>query len=110
MRSGNIFAKISYVDDIGILGSGRTVSKSVVTAQRNVDALMIWAQENIVLFDAKKSEVFQFLGCKKEEPVRISENGRIIELAKNARWSGVYLDPYFSFKHYLSIWCLKILC
>lgn len=39
LKSGNTIARFGYADDIGILGSGRTVSESAATRQSEVDEL-----------------------------------------------------------------------
>lgn len=109
MRSGNTMARFSYADDIGILGVGRTIKDSAVAAQNEVDKLTTWAHQNAVLFDAEKSEVVQFPGRQKEEPVGILVGGNRIEPADNIRWLGVYLDPRLSFKQHVSTWCGKTL-
>ena len=109
MRSGNTIARFSYADDIGIIGFGRTISESAEAAQREVDSLTSWAEENAVSFDAQKSEVVQFPGRKKEEPVGVCVNGNMIEPAEQIRWLGVYLDPRLTFKHHVTTWCGKAL-
>ena len=93
MRSGNVIARFSYADDIGILGFGRTVFDSAAAAQREVDNLTNWAHQNAVLFDSEKSEVVQFPGRKKEEPVGVLVGGNMIQPANHIRWLGIYLDP-----------------
>ena len=50
MKSGNPGSKFSYVDDIGILGFGRTVAESTGAAQREVDHLLELAGTNSVAF------------------------------------------------------------
>ena len=89
MRSGNTIARFSYADDIGIIGFCRTISESAEAAQREVDSLTSWAEENAVSFDARKSEVVQFPGSKKEEPVGVCVIGNMIEPAEQIRWLGV---------------------
>lgn len=102
MGSGNALACFSYVDDIGILGIGRTVRESAIIAQKEVDSIIKWANANAVSFDAKKSEVNQFPGHKIEEPVRIKINGDMIIPAENIRWLGVHLNSCLFFKHHVT--------
>lgn len=109
MRSGNTISYFSYADDIGNIGFGRTIGKSAEVAQREVDGLTSWVEENAVSFNAKKSEVVQFSGPKKEEPVGVYVNGNMIELAEHIRWLGVHLDPRLNFKHHAAAWCGKAL-
>ncbi|POS83083.1 hypothetical protein EPUL_005064 [Erysiphe pulchra] len=52
METGNTLARFSYVDDIGILGIGRTVTKSVAVAQQEVNSIL-------ELADTKKSEIIK---------------------------------------------------
>ncbi|KAI0993264.1 hypothetical protein K3495_g14920, partial [Podosphaera aphanis] len=109
MRSGNVISRFSYADDIGILGFGRTISESAAVAQKEIDSLSKWAQENAVLFDSEKSEVIQFPGRKKEDFVEVEVNGVMLKPTEQIRWLGVYLDPQLSFKHHVSTWCGKAL-
>lgn len=109
MRSDNNIARFSYADDIGTLGIGRTVRESANMAQREVDSITKWAEENAVSFNAKISEIVQFPGRKKEEPVGIKTYGDMISPAENIRWLGVHLDSRLSFKHHVTTWSAKAL-
>ncbi|KAI0994897.1 hypothetical protein K3495_g13283 [Podosphaera aphanis] len=109
MRSGNTRARFSYADDIGILGFGRTINESAAAAQDKVNSLLKWANDNAVAFDIEKSEVVQFSGRHREEPVGIQIGHTRIEPAEHIRWLGVYLDSRLSFKHHVATWCGKAL-
>ncbi|KAI0991464.1 hypothetical protein K3495_g16723, partial [Podosphaera aphanis] len=109
MRSGNSRARFSYADDIGILGVGRTINESAAAAQDEVNSLLKWANDNAVAFDIEKSEVVQFSGRRREEPVGIQIGYTRIEPAEHIRWLGVYLDSRLSFKHHVATWCGKAL-
>ncbi|POS87841.1 hypothetical protein EPUL_001568 [Erysiphe pulchra] len=109
MRSGNTICRFSYVNDIEILGFGRTVTDSAAAAQKEVDKLTHWAHQNAVLFDSEKSEVVQFPGRQKEDHVGIEVTGRLIKPAKHISWLGIYLDSRLTFKHNVSTWCGKAL-
>ncbi|KAI0995925.1 hypothetical protein K3495_g12256, partial [Podosphaera aphanis] len=109
MRSGNTNLRFSYADDVGILGFGPTAAESAATAQRKVDHLLEWAQNNAVAFDTAKSEVIQFPGRRRETAVGVRVNGTLIEPAEHIRWLGVHLDPRLNFKHHVTTWCEKAL-
>ncbi|KAI0996073.1 hypothetical protein K3495_g12108 [Podosphaera aphanis] len=109
MRSGNTNLRFSYADDVGILGFGPTAAESAATAQREVDHLLEWAQNNAVAFDTAKSEVIQFPGRRRETAVGVRVNGTLIEPAEHIRWLGVHLDPRLNFKHHVTTWCEKAL-
>lgn len=107
MRSGNALSRFRYADDFGILGFGRTATESAAAAQREAESITNWANSNAILFDTEKSEVVQFPGRKREEPVGVVVSGSLIEPAEYICWLGVYLDPQLSFKHHVSTWCGK---
>ncbi|KAI1006775.1 hypothetical protein K3495_g1438 [Podosphaera aphanis] len=109
MRSRNTRARFSYADDIGILGFGRSINESAAAAQDEVNSLLKWANDNAVAFDIEKSEVVQFSGRHREEPVGIQIGHTRIEPAEHIRWLGVYLDSRLSFKHHVATWCGKAL-
>lgn len=109
MRSGNSNARFSYADDIGILGIGRTVAESATVVQREVDKLLDWANDNAVKFDPGKTEVIQFRGRRKEDPVGITIGRTRIEHAQQIRWLGIYLDSRLSFRHHVETWYAKAL-
>lgn len=109
MNSGNTRMRFSYADDIGILGIGRSVSDSADLAQREVDDILGWAHRNAVSFDIEKSEVIQFTGRKRENPVGLRVGNTLIEPAEHIRWLGVHLDPRLNFKHHVTTWCGKAL-
>lgn len=82
MKSGNTISRFSYVDDLGIIDFGLTIGESAMLAQREVDSLTSWAEENTMFFDARKSEVFQFPGKKREVLISIYVSGNMIEPAE----------------------------
>lgn len=92
MKNGKSITSSSYVDEVGILGSGWTVEESAAAAQRELDCLTKWVDENAILFNAKKPNVAQFAGYKREEPIRITFNGKIIRPAEHVRLLGVHLN------------------
>ncbi|KAI0993628.1 hypothetical protein K3495_g14556, partial [Podosphaera aphanis] len=109
MHNGNKRARFSYADDIGILGVGRTIVESAATVQQEVKSLLEWAHDNAVVFDTEKSEVIQFPGRCREDPVGIEINNIRIEPSQHIRWLGVHLDSKLSFKHHVTTWCGKAL-
>lgn len=62
MKYENFRARFGYADDIGILGTGRTVAESATGAQKEVDSLLEWVINNAVSFDSQKSEAIQLQG------------------------------------------------
>lgn len=86
MCSGNSRARFSYADDLGILGIGRTIAESAIAAQQEVDSLLRWANYNAVSFDPRKTEVIQFNGRHREDPVSIRVNNILVEPAERIRW------------------------
>ncbi|KAI1001737.1 hypothetical protein K3495_g6465 [Podosphaera aphanis] len=109
MRSGNTNLRFSYADDVGILRFGSTAAESASTAQREVDHILEWAQNNAVAFDTANSEVIQFPGRRQKTAVGVRVNGTLIEPAEHIRWLGVHLDPRLNFKHHVTTWCEKAL-
>ena len=109
MRSGNARARLSYAGDIRILGIGQTVLESAAAAQKEVDNLLEWANNNAMSFDPLKSEVVQFPGRRQEDTIGVKFYGTMIEPANHIRWLGVHLDPRLSFKHHMATWCGKAL-
>ena len=109
MRSRNQKTRLSYAEDIGILGIGPTASESAAATQREVNDLLHWARENAVSFDTNKSEVIQFPVRRREDAIEIQVNGSYIKPAEHIRWLGVHLDPKLSFKHHVATWCGKAL-
>nr|ABW72065.1 TE1b [Blumeria hordei] len=91
------------------LGFWRSIAESAAIVQKEVDHLLEWLSNNAVSFDTNKSEVVQFPGRKREEPVGIRVNGVVIESADQIRWLGVHLDPRLDFKHHVTTWCGKAL-
>lgn len=92
-----MIARFSYADETIILGFRCTVSESAAAVQRKLDSLTNWAEENVVSFDASKSEVIHYLGRKREKPVEITVKDNMILSAKQIPRLRVYLDPHLSF-------------
>ncbi|POS87059.1 hypothetical protein EPUL_001776 [Erysiphe pulchra] len=65
LTSGTSRARFSFADDIGILGSGRSVVESSAAAQREVNSLLDWASNNAIAFDTTKSEHLRRLNLVK---------------------------------------------
>ncbi|KAI0996528.1 hypothetical protein K3495_g11653 [Podosphaera aphanis] len=105
MRSGNSSMRFSYADDLGILGFGPSIAESAAAAQREVNHLLEWAENNAVAFDTQKSEVIQFPGRRREAAVGVHVNGTLIEPAEHIRWLGVHLDPRLNFQYHVTQWC-----
>lgn len=61
--------RLSYENDIEILGIGKTVADSVEVAQRETDDVLNWSQRNAVTFDILKSEVVQLDGRRRKNPI-----------------------------------------
>lgn len=66
---GNIRARFSYADDIGILRIGPTIVGSVAAAQKRMDSLADWAHKNAVLCDVEKLEEIQFRDANRISPL-----------------------------------------
>lgn len=109
MKCGNLRARFGYADDIGILGVGRTVKESATKAQQEVDSLLEWSRNNGVSFDKQKSEMIQFQGRRREDPVSTTVYDRVIEPADHIRWLGIHLDNRLNFKHHVATWSSKAL-
>lgn len=81
--------------------------ESASTAQKEVDNVLEWAQQNSVAFDIKNSDILKFQGRFKEIPVEKQLNGTSFEPNQHIRWLGVYIDPKISFKYYVAVLCGK---
>ena len=104
MQCGNIRARFSYADNIGVLEIGRTIKEPSSMAQQEVDSLFQWAHQNVVSFDFDKSELIQFPTCRQDEPCSLTVNGVKIEPSEYIRWLGVYLVSELTFKKQFSTW------
>ncbi|KAI1007909.1 hypothetical protein K3495_g329 [Podosphaera aphanis] len=85
IRSGKPEVRLSYADDVAILGFGPTIAVFAVAAKEEVNHLLEWAQNNAITFDTAKSEVVQFPGKGSETLVGIHVNGTLIAPAEHIR-------------------------
>ena len=79
--------------------------ESVAVAQKDVDNLLEWANNDAVPFNPSKSEVVQYPGRRREDTVGVKFNGTMIGPAYHIYWLRVNPDPRLSFKYYVTEWC-----
>ena len=91
---GAIRTKLGYVGDIAILGIGSNLTEAAATAQREVDRILRWTNENVVSFDYGKSEAVCFVRTRTRVPElpKVRAGSREIQSANEIQWLGVFLD------------------
>lgn len=102
IKFGSFRARFGYADEIRILEIGRTVMKSSTRVQKEIDSLLEWARNNAVSFDFEISEVTQFQGRRRGNPVQIIVNDRNIDPVEKNSLLGIYPDNQLNFKHYVA--------
>src|SRR6202008_4295029 len=56
----------SYIDDVGLVYTGRTIKTNVRALQEAAREIFKWAEENVVTFDDSKSELIHFTAQHRE--------------------------------------------
>ena len=88
----------SYIDDVGLVYTGRTIKTNVRALQEAARETFKWAEENAVTFDDSKSELIHFTAQHREpNQVVVLPNGIKVHPSKVIRWLGVWFDRKLSF-------------
>ena len=76
----------SYIDDVGLVYTGRTIKTNVRALQEAARETFKWAEENAVTFDDSKSELIHFTAQHREpNQVVVLPNGTKVYLSKVIR-------------------------
>src|SRR6202008_1773556 len=83
----------SYIDDVGLVYTGRTIKINVRTLQEAAREIFKWAEENAVTFNDSKSELIHFTAQHHEpKQIIVLPNGIKVYLFKVIRWLRVWFE------------------
>ena len=93
----------SYIDDVGIVVTGRSEAENARTLQQIASTIIAWSDDNALSFDGPKTELIHF---KKRirppiQPLSVTVDNTTIQPSTCIRWLGVWLDPTLSFKEHI---------
>src|SRR5690606_6106086 len=95
----------SYIDDVGIISTGRTLTANVRELNSAARTVFQWAERNAVAFDDSKSELLHFTRSRStaesDNQVTTLPNGTKVKPSQVLRWLGVWLDRKLSFQHHI---------
>lgn len=87
----------SYMDDVALVATSRTLAENVDLLERAAQVTFQWASDNAVAFDDSKSELLHFTRSRTEQPSLQLPNGTVVAPSKVLRWLGVWLDSKLHF-------------
>ena len=101
---------LSFADDLGIVVSASSVAQACERLQQAGEAAIEWGVQNVVQFDAAKTEAILFTrkrGRQLRDQVQraqITIEERRVQFSQEAtRWLGIWLDSGLTMKtHYLT--------
>lgn len=101
--------RFGYADDLAVLGIGATAAEAAEAAQREVDTILAWAEENAVALDPAKADVLYFLGprARPTDLLPITIGNVAIQESETVRWLGVFLDRGLTFRNHVAEWTKK---
>jgi ribonuclease HI len=88
----------SYIDDVGIVYTGKSLKTNSRVLQEVAREVFQWAEENAVTFDDSKSELIHFTQQQRKPTNTVQlPNGTVVQPSECLRWLGVWLDRKLSF-------------
>ena len=96
----------SYIDDVAIVSTQRSLAANVRELERASATAFEWARGNAVAFDDSKSELMHFVSSNSSDEVRKKvvrlPNGTEVVPQEVLRWLGVWLDRKLNFKTHVN--------
>ena len=89
---------ILFADDI-VLYRHRRSANDIVTLQRDIDSLCIWANDNKMKFNVKKTKLMHITRKRSYFKPAYQLNGEIIETVDVHKYLGVHIDSKLSWKY-----------
>jgi ribonuclease HI len=88
----------SYIDDIGITVSSKTIQENCIKLQQAAEKLINWGNSHGIQFDMDKTELIHFSSSNQslEKSVQIMQT--IISPKEEVKWLGIWFDRKLSFK------------
>jgi len=91
----------SYIDDICVGASRRSVKKIKKTLEQTAKALIREATDNAIEFEVSKTELLYASRKKSLEAEAVEIEGNTITPSKCVKWLGFYLDQKLSYKEHV---------
>jgi len=92
----------SYIDDIAVFTSSRSIKKNITYLQRATDQLLAQGERKAVKFDLEKIDLIHFFINKRPIPKKgLFINNKEIRAKSLVRWLGVLFDTRLTFKNHI---------
>jgi len=93
---------ISYMDDIGLIASSKSLKNNIKILEREAKALVKLGEEKSISFDIEKTELIHFF-CNKNLLSLKLPNDSVLAPKKLVRWLGIHFDSNLKFKEHIAI-------
>jgi hypothetical protein len=92
---------MAFSDDLAIMTNGNTPSEAEVFANSDLAKIEKWAKENKMQFNEIKSKAMLITRKRNNENINIYLNNRRLEVVKEMKYLGIYLDSRLTFDNHI---------